>query len=77
VARKEEVGRRFEVWFEGVVLDATAAAMEVLLLGEARWFSGSSPTLPYLPCRVGRNLALYQARGGAAGLIFSWSSLPK
>jgi hypothetical protein len=27
--------------------------------------------------RVGRNLALYQARGGTAGLIFSWSSLPK
>jgi energy-coupling factor transporter transmembrane protein EcfT len=29
------------------------------------------------PYRVGRNLALYQARRGTAGLSFSWSSLPK
>jgi hypothetical protein len=45
VARKEEVGRRFVVWFTGGALEAIVAALELLQLGEARWFSGSSPTL--------------------------------
>jgi hypothetical protein len=45
VARKEEVGRRFAVWFAGGALEAIVAAMELLQLGEARWFSGPSPTL--------------------------------
>jgi hypothetical protein len=44
VARKEEVLRRFVVWFAGGALEATVAAMELLQLGEVRWFSGSSPT---------------------------------
>ena len=45
MARKEEVRRRFVVLFTGGALKATVAAMELLQLGEARWFSGSSPTL--------------------------------
>ena len=45
MARKEEDGRRFAVWLTGGALEATVAAMELLQLGEARWFSGSSPTL--------------------------------
>ena len=45
VARKEEVGRRFEVWLTGGALEATVAAMELLQLGEGRLFSKSSPTL--------------------------------
>jgi hypothetical protein len=45
VARKEEVWRRFVVWFAGGALEATVAAMELMQLGEARWFSGSNPTL--------------------------------
>ena len=48
MARKETVGRRLEVYrrrFGGGALEAAVAAMELLQLGEARWFSGSSPTL--------------------------------
>jgi hypothetical protein len=45
VARKEEVGRRFVVWFAGGSFEATVSAMELLQLEEARWFSGSSPAL--------------------------------
>jgi hypothetical protein len=33
VARKEEVGRRFAVWFSGGTLEAAVAAMELLQLG--------------------------------------------
>ena len=45
MARKEEVGRRFAVCFAGGALEAAVAAMELLQLGKARLFSGSSPTL--------------------------------
>jgi hypothetical protein len=36
---------RFAVWYAGGALEVTVAAMELLQLGEARWFSGSNPTL--------------------------------
>jgi hypothetical protein len=43
VARKEEVGRWFEVQFTDGALEATVAAMDLLQVEEARWFSGIKP----------------------------------